>query len=185
MSKIIYINVISNIYIDIFYLNGKDLNMNIKLVTVGKIKEKYLKLGIDEFTKRLSKYCKLDIVELNDEKAPENLSEKEMNMIKDKEGRKILSHVKDTTYAIALAIDGKNLSSEELADKLSSLSIMGKSNVTFIIGGSLGLSDEVLNRADFKLSFSKMTFPHQLMRLILLEQVYRSFRIIKGEPYHK
>ncbi len=159
--------------------------MNIKLVTVGKIKEKYLKLGIDEFTKRLTKYCKLDIVELSDEKAPENLSEKEMLMIKDKEGKKILSYVKDTTYAIALAIDGKNLSSEELANKLSYLSVTGKSNVTFIIGGSLGLSDEVLNRADFKLSFSKMTFPHQLMRLILLEQVYRSFRIIKGEPYHK
>ncbi|MEJ8552776.1 23S rRNA (pseudouridine(1915)-N(3))-methyltransferase RlmH [Tepidibacter sp. Z1-5] len=159
--------------------------MNIKIVTVGKIKEKYLKLGIDEFSKRLTKYCKLDIVELNDEKAPENLSEKEMLMIKDKEGKKILSHVKDTTYAIALAIDGKNLSSEDLANKLNNLSIMGKSNVTFIIGGSLGLSDEVLKRADFKLSFSKMTFPHQLMRLILLEQVYRSFRIIKGEPYHK
>ncbi|OPJ55418.1 23S rRNA (pseudouridine(1915)-N(3))-methyltransferase RlmH [Alkalithermobacter paradoxus] len=159
--------------------------MNIKIVSVGKIKEKYLKLGIDEFSKRLSKYCKLEIVEIDDEKAPENLSDKEMEIIKDKEGKKILSHVKDNSYAIALAIDGKNLSSEELAKKLESLTIQGSSNVTFIIGGSLGLSNEVLERANFKLSFSKMTFPHQLMRLILLEQVYRSFRIIKGEPYHK
>ncbi|SHJ95952.1 23S rRNA (pseudouridine(1915)-N(3))-methyltransferase RlmH [Tepidibacter formicigenes] len=159
--------------------------MNIKIVSVGKIKEKYLKLGIDEFSKRLSKYCKLEIVELSDEKAPENLSKKEIEIIKEKEGKKILSHIKDNTYAIALAIEGKNLSSEELADKLNNLSIMGRSNITFVIGGSLGLSKEVLDRADFKLSFSKMTFPHQLMRLILLEQVYRSFRIIKGEPYHK
>ncbi len=159
--------------------------MNIKIISVGKIKEKYLKLGIEEFTKRLSKYCRLEIIELEDEKAPENLSEKEMENIKNKEGNKILSHVRDNTYAMALAIDGKNLSSEELADKLNNLSIMGSSNITLIIGGSLGLSKEVLDRADFKLSFSKMTFPHQLMRLIVLEQIYRSFRIIKGEPYHK
>lgn len=159
--------------------------MNIKIISVGKIKEKYLKLGIEEFLKRLSKYCKLEIIELEDEKAPENLSKKEMENIKNKEGNKILSNVKDNAYVIALAIDGKNLSSEELADKLNSLSIMGNSNITFIIGGSLGLSKDVLDRADFKLSFSKMTFPHQFMRLILLEQIYRSFRIIKGEPYHK
>lgn len=159
--------------------------MNIKIISVGKIKEKYLKLGIEEFTKRLSKYCKLEIIELEDEKAPENLSEKEMENIKNKEGNKILSNIKENAYVIALAIDGKNLSSEELADKLNNLSIMGTSNIVFIIGGSLGLSNGVLNRADFKLSFSKMTFPHQLMRLILLEQIYRSFRIIKGEPYHK
>ena len=159
--------------------------MRINIVCVGKIKEKYLKLGIDEFKKRLSKYCKLDIIELDDEKAPENLSDKEMEMIKDKEGKKILAKIKDTSYVIALAIDGKSLSSEELADTINKLGIRGVSNITFVIGGSLGLSDEVLSRADYKLSFSKMTFPHQLMRLILLEQVYRSYRINNGEPYHK
>ena len=159
--------------------------MRINIVWVGKIKEKYLKLGIDEFKKRLSKYCKLDIIELDDEKAPENLSDKEMEMIKDKEGKKILAKIKDTSYVIALAIDGKSLSSEELADTINKLGIRGISNITFVIGGSLGLSDEVLSRADYKLSFSKMTFPHQLMRLILLEQIYRSYRINNGEPYHK
>lgn len=159
--------------------------MNINIVCVGKIKEKYLKLGIDEFKKRLSKYCKLDIIELDDEKAPENLSDKEITIIKDKEGKKILSKVKANSYVIALAIDGKNISSEELADTMSKLAVRGNSNITFIIGGSLGLSDEVLSRADYKLSFSKMTFPHQLMRLVLLEQVYRAYRINNGEPYHK
>ena len=159
--------------------------MNINIVCVGKIKEKYLKLGIDEFKKRLSKYCKLDVIELDDEKAPENLSDKEMLMIKDKEGKKILSKVKANSYVIALAIDGKNISSEELADTMSKLAVRGSSHITFIIGGSLGLSDDVLSRADYKLSFSKMTFPHQLMRLILLEQVYRAYRINNGEPYHK
>ena len=150
-----------------------------------KIKEKYLKLGIDEFKKRLSKYCKLEIIELEDEKAPENLSDKEMLIIKEKEGKKILSKIKDNSYVIALAIDGKNLSSEELAQTINKLGVRGVSNITFVIGGSLGLSDEVLSRADYKLSFSKMTFPHQLMRLILLEQVYRAYRINNGEPYHK
>lgn len=159
--------------------------MRINIVCVGKIKEKYLKLGIDEFKKRLSKYCKLEIIELEDEKAPENLSDKEMLIIKEKEGKKILSKIKDNSYVIALAIDGKNLSSEELAQTINKLGVRGVSNITFIIGGSLGLSDEVLSRADYKLSFSKMTFPHQLMRLILLEQVYRAYRINNGEPYHK
>ena len=159
--------------------------MRINIVCVGKIKEKYLKLGIDEFKKRLSKYCKLEIIELEEEKAPENLSDKEMLIIKEKEGKKILSKIKDNSYVIALAIDGKNLSSEELAQTINKLGVRGVSNITFVIGGSLGLSDEVLSRADYKLSFSKMTFPHQLMRLILLEQVYRAYRINNGEPYHK
>ena len=159
--------------------------MNITVIGVGKIKEKYLKMGIDEFKKRLSKYCKLDIIELDDEKAPEKLSEKEMIMVKDKAGKKILSKIKDNSYVIALAIDGKNLSSEELADKMSDLTVRGNSSITFVIGGSLGLSDSVLDRADYKLSFSKMTFPHQMMRLILLEQIYRAFRINNNEPYHK
>ena len=159
--------------------------MRISIICVGKIKEKYLKLGIDEFTKRLSKYCKLEIIELDDEKAPENLSDKEMLMIKEKEGKKILSKIKDNAHVIALAIDGKNLSSEELAHNINNLGVRGISHIVFVIGGSLGLSDEVLKRANYKLSFSKMTFPHQLMRLILLEQVYRAYRINSGEPYHK
>lgn len=159
--------------------------MNIQIVSVGKIKEKYLKLGIEEFSKRLSKYCKLDIVELDDEKAPENLSDKLREQVKNKEGDKILSKIKQNSFVIALAIDGKNLSSEGLAEYISNLGVTGNSSITFVIGGSLGLSDDVLKRADYKLSFSKMTFPHQLMRLILLEQVYRAFRINNGEPYHK
>lgn len=159
--------------------------MRISIVCVGKIKEKYLKLGIDEFSKRLSKYCKLEVIELDDEKAPENLSDKEMLMIKDKEGKKILSKIKDNAHVIALAIDGKNLSSEELADTIGNLGVRGTSHIVFVIGGSLGLSNEVLRRANYKLSFSKMTFPHQLMRLILLEQIYRAYRINNGEPYHK
>ena len=159
--------------------------MNISVISVGKLKEKYLKLGIEEFSKRLSKYCKLDLIELEDEKCPENLSEKDMEIVKNKEGQRILSKIKNNSYVIALAIDGKKLSSEELADTISKLAVRGNSHITFIIGGSLGLSDEVLKRADYKLSFSKMTFPHQLMKLILLEQVYRAFRINNTEPYHK
>ena len=146
--------------------------MNITIISVGKLKEKYLKLGIEEFSKRLSKYCKLDMIELDDEKCPENLSDKDMEIVKNKEGQKILSKIKNNSYVIALAIDGKNLSSEALADTISKLTVRGISHITFIIGGSLGLADEVLKRADYKLSFSKMTFPHQLMKLILLEQVY-------------
>ncbi len=159
--------------------------MNITVISVGKLKEKYLKLGIEEFSKRLSKYCKLDMIELDDEKCPENLSDKDMEIVKTKEGNKILSKIKNNSYVIALAIDGKNLSSEELADTISKLAVRGNSHITFIIGGSLGLADEVLKRADYKLSFSKMTFPHQMMKLILLEQVYRAFRINNNEPYHK
>lgn len=159
--------------------------MNITVISVGKLKEKYLKLGIEEFSKRLSKYCKLDMIELDDEKCPENLSDKDMEIVKNKEGNKILSKIKHNSYVIALAIDGKNLSSEELASTISNLAVRGNSHITFVIGGSLGLSSEVLKRADYKLSFSKMTFPHQLMKLILLEQVYRAFRINNKEPYHK
>lgn len=159
--------------------------MNITVISVGKLKERYLKLGIEEFSKRLSKYCKLDMIELDDEKCPENLSDKDMEIVKNKEGSKILSKIKSNSYVIALAIDGKNLSSEELADTISKLAVRGNSHITFVIGGSLGLADEVLKRADYKLSFSKMTFPHQMMKLILLEQVYRAFRINNNEPYHK
>ncbi|MCY8402466.1 23S rRNA (pseudouridine(1915)-N(3))-methyltransferase RlmH [Bacillus sonorensis] len=159
--------------------------MNISIVAIGKLKEKYLKQGIDEYIKRLSAYAKVDIIELPDEKAPENLSEQDMKIVKDKEGERILSKISPDAHVIALAIEGKMKSSEELADNMDRLATYGKSKVTFVIGGSLGLSDAVLKRADQKLSFSRMTFPHQLMRLILLEQVYRAFRINRGEPYHK
>lgn len=159
--------------------------MNIDIISVGKLKEKYLKDGIEEYKKRLSRYCSINIIEVSDEKAPENISQKEEEIIKQKEGQGILKHIKDNIFVIALDIKGKMLSSEELATFLKERAVQGDSNLAFVIGGSLGLSKEVLDRADFKLSFSKMTFPHQLMRLILLEQVYRGFRIINGEPYHK
>lgn len=159
--------------------------MNISIITVGKLKEKYLKQGIEEYTKRLSSYSKIEIIEVPDEKAPEVLSEAEMIQVKEKEGERILAKVPSDAHVIALAIEGKQKSSEELAETLDKLATYGKSKVAFIIGGSLGLSSQVLKRADDKLSFSKMTFPHQLMRLILVEQVYRAFRINRGEPYHK
>lgn len=159
--------------------------MKITLITVGKIKEKYLKDAIAEYSKRLSKYCKLEIIEVADEKTPDNASEVVENAVRDKEGERILKYIKDDMYVITLEIAGKMLTSEELSEKLERLGIEGKSNVAFIIGGSIGLGKEVLKRSDYALSFSKMTFPHQLMRVILLEQIYRSYRIMNGEPYHK
>ncbi|PLR78279.1 23S rRNA (pseudouridine(1915)-N(3))-methyltransferase RlmH [Bacillus sp. V3-13] len=159
--------------------------MNISIVTVGKLKEKYLKQGIDEYLKRLTSYAKVEVIEVADEKAPEVLSSLEMEQVKQKEAERILAKISPDTYVIALAIEGKQKSSEELADTLDRLAIYGKRKIAFVIGGSLGLSDDVLKRADEKLSFSKMTFPHQLMRLILVEQIYRAFRINRGEPYHK
>ncbi|NLK42965.1 MAG: 23S rRNA (pseudouridine(1915)-N(3))-methyltransferase RlmH [Tissierellia bacterium] len=159
--------------------------MNISIIAVGKIKEKYIQEGIKEFSKRLSRYCSLEIIEVDDEKAPENLSKKEMDIVKSKEGDKILAKIPQNSFIISLEIKGKELSSEELSKKMEDLMIDGINHISFIIGGSLGLSDEVISRSNFKLSFSKMTFPHQLMRLILLEQIYRGFRIMKNEPYHK
>jgi 23S rRNA (pseudouridine1915-N3)-methyltransferase len=159
--------------------------MNISVITVGKIKEKYLRDAIEEYSKRLSRYCKLNIIEVQDEKTPDNASEKEEQIIKEKEGEAILRNIRDNMYVVALELRGKMLSSEELATFMKELGVRGDSNVAFIIGGSLGLSEAVLNRANYKLCFSKMTFPHQLMRVILLEQVYRGYRIIGGEPYHK
>jgi len=159
--------------------------MNIRIIAVGKIKEKYIQEGIKEYSKRLSRYCTLEVIEIDDEKAPENLSDKEMDIVKQKEGERILAKVPQNSFLISLVIEGKQLSSEELAEKIETLMIDGTSDICFVIGGSLGLSDEVVSRSNFKLSFSKMTFPHQLMRMILLEQVYRGWRIIKGEPYHK
>lgn len=159
--------------------------MKITLITVGKIKEKYFTDAIAEYAKRLSRYCKLDIVEVADEKTPDGASESLENQIKEKEGERILSKIPDGAYVIALAIEGKQLDSEELAEKMEKWNVNGVSHLVFIIGGSLGLTPKVLNRADFNLSFSKMTFPHQLMRVVLLEQIYRSFRIRNNEPYHK
>jgi len=159
--------------------------MNITIICVGKIKEKYLKSAIDEYTKRLSRYCKLNIIELGDERTPDNASVKEEILIKEKEGEAILKNIKDSMFAIALELKANMLSSEELSEYMRDLGIRGESNIAFIIGGSLGLSKPVLGRANYKLCFSKMTFPHQLFRVMLLEQVYRGFRIISGEPYHK
>ena len=159
--------------------------MNITLITVGKLKEKYLKDAVYEYSKRMGSYCKLEIIELPDEKIPDNPSVKEQEMVKEKEGQRILKCVKENSFVIALEIQGKMLDSNELAEKINMLGLTGKSNITFVIGGSLGLDESVLRRSDFSLSFSKMTFPHQLMRIILLEQIYRSFRIIHNEPYHK
>lgn len=159
--------------------------MQIKIVTVGKLKEKYLVMGINEYLKRLTAYAKVEIIEVSDEKTPDKASEADEEIIKTKEAERIERHIKDGTFLVPLVIEGKMLTSKDLADKLSSLALTGKSDVTFVIGGSLGLHQRIINRGDLLLSFSKMTFPHQLMRLILLEQVYRAFKIIRGEPYHK
>lgn len=159
--------------------------MQISIITVGKLKEKYLREGIEEYSKRLSAYCKLQLIEVSDEKAPEEMSAAEMEQVKRKEGERILAQIKQDQYVIALAIEGQMWSSEKLSAEMDKLALHGKSQIAFVIGGSLGLSDAVLKRADSLLSFSKMTFPHQLVRLMLLEQVYRGFRISRGEPYHK
>ena len=159
--------------------------MKIKLVTVGKLKEKYLIQGINEYLKRLNSYAKIEIIEVPDEKAPEKLSDAEMLQVKEKEGQRILGKINDNEYVFVLAINGKQLSSEEFSKEIEQLGISGKSNLTFVIGGSLGLSDSVLRRSNQQISFGRLTYPHQLMRLVLVEQIYRGFRIMKGEPYHK
>lgn len=159
--------------------------MNIKIISVGKLKENYLTAGISEYVKRLGGYAKIQLIEVADEKAPENLSESEMMQVKEKEGERILAKIKDQEYVYALAIEGKNPSSESFAKQLDQLAVRGKSQFVFVIGGSLGLSRAVMNRSNTQISFGKMTYPHQLMRLILVEQIYRAFRINKGEPYHK
>ncbi len=159
--------------------------MKITILCVGKIKEKYFSDAIAEYSKRLSRYCTLEIIEVQDEKTPDGAGEAIEKQIKEKEGERLLSKMKDGCYAIALAIKGKKLTSEGLAKKIEDLSTGGTGHIAFVIGGSLGLSDAVLSKCDMHLSFSDMTFPHQLMRVILLEQVYRAYRIISGEPYHK
>ena len=159
--------------------------MKVTILCVGKVKEKFYRDGIAEFVKRLSRYCKLEIIEVADEKTAEEASDTEIRIVKEKEGERLLKNIKDDAYVVCLCIDGKQLNSEELSEKIEKLGIQGTSHIYFVIGGSLGLADEVIKRANFKLSFSPMTFPHQLMRLILLEQIYRAYRIMNHEPYHK
>jgi len=159
--------------------------MKFQIITVGKLKEKYLRDGVAEYIKRLQRYASVEIIEVADEQTPDGASAAEEAQIKAREGQRIEKYIKQDTYLIALAIAGKQFTSEELADKIAQLGLAGHSHITMVIGGSLGLDAAILKRADLQLSFSKLTFPHQLMRLILVEQLYRSYRIIKGEPYHK
>jgi len=159
--------------------------MNIKIIGVGKLKEKYFTAGIAEYKKRLGKFANISLVEVPDEKAPESLSEAEMIQVKQAEGERILGKIKDKEWVIVLAIEGKQRSSEAFAKEIADLATYGHSDITFVIGGSLGLSPEVMQRANNTLSFGKLTLPHQLMRLVLIEQIYRAFMINAGSPYHK
>lgn len=159
--------------------------MNISIICIGKLKEKYWKDALSEYRKRLKNYCNLNIVELRETRLPANSGEADETFVKFSEGQEILSHIDKSMQVITLEVKGKKLSSEAFAKKIDDFAIAGKSNVAFVIGGSLGLSEEVSARANFKLSFSDMTFPHQMMRVVLLEQIYRSFKINRNEPYHK
>ncbi|MDR2940728.1 MAG: 23S rRNA (pseudouridine(1915)-N(3))-methyltransferase RlmH [Clostridiales bacterium] len=159
--------------------------MKVTILAVGKIKEKYFTLAIEEYVKRLQKFAKVNIIELNDEKAPENLSLSQTATIKKLEGRRVLKNIGPDGFVFALEISGAKYTSEGFAELISAKKLSGYSHFYFIIGGSLGLSKEVLDRADLKISFSDMTFPHQLMRVILLEQIYRAHKICANEPYHK
>lgn len=159
--------------------------MNITILCVGRLTEKFFEDAVEEYKKRLSKYVNFKIVEVKDEKTKENATIQEINLVKDKEGKRILEKINKNSYIVTLEINGKQKSSEEFAEFFKNAMVSGKSDITFIIGGSLGLSDEVLKVSDYALSFSKMTFPHQLMRVILSEQIYRAYRIINNEPYHK
>ncbi len=159
--------------------------MNIKIICVGKLKEKYLKMAQDEYLKRLGSYAKVEVIEIKDEDIKENFSESEVELAKEKEGAGILSKIKDRDIVFTLEIEGKQRTSEEFASELEDMMVHGNSDVAFVIGGSCGISKEVMARSDRKISFSKMTFPHQIIRINLLEQIYRAFKIIKNEPYHK
>lgn len=159
--------------------------MKITILCVGKIKEKFYRDAIAEYEKRLSRYCKLEVIEVADEKTPEGASETVELQIKEKEAERMEKYLREGAFVCALAIDGKQLDSVELSEKIERLGTSGTSHIIFLIGGSLGMADSLLKKADMKLSFSKMTFPHQLMRVILLEQIYRAYRIMNGEPYHK
>lgn len=159
--------------------------MKITLLTVGKIKEKFYRQAIEEFQKRLKRYCKLELIEVADEKTPDCPSARQLEQILRKEEERLNKYIQAQDYVVALVIEGQQLDSQQLSEKIQTLGLNGTSSITFVIGGSLGLSNELKKRADYCLSFSKMTFPHQLMRVILLEQIYRSFRIAEGAPYHK
>lgn len=159
--------------------------MKITVVAVGKLKEKYLKEGINEYSKRLSRFCELQVIEVDDEQAPDNLSVSQEKQVKKREAERIMKKVKEESTLIVLDLKGKKLNSEEFSDKLNSFFISGKSHLTFVIGGSLGLDEELIQKADFRLCLSNMTFPHQLARLILLEQIFRAFKILNNETYHK
>ena len=159
--------------------------MNITVISVGKIKEKYFTAAIDEYSKRLSRFAKLNIIEVADEKTPDHASEVVEKSIRDKEGERLMRYIRDDDYVITLEIGGKMLDSVAFSRQLGNLGIQGQSHICFVIGGSIGLGDVLLKRSNYALSFSKMTFPHQLMRVILLEQIYRSYRIMTNQPYHK
>lgn len=159
--------------------------MNIKIICVGKLKEKYLKMAQDEYLKRLGSYAKVEVIEIKDEDIKENFSESEVELAKEKEGAGILSKIKDRDLVFTLEIEGKQRTSEEFASEIEDMMVHGNSDVAFVIGGSCGISKDVMARSDRKISFSKMTFPHQIIRINLLEQIYRAFKIIKNEPYHK
>lgn len=159
--------------------------LHINIICIGKIKESFFRDSIDEYSKRISKYCSLHIVELPDEKIPNNASDKELLLVKEKEGHNILNSIKKDSYTICLDLKGKQFTSEEFSNKIEDISLNTNSSITFVIGGSLGISSSVLSTANELISFSKMTFPHQLFRIILLEQIYRAFKIIKNETYHK
>jgi len=159
--------------------------MKITILTVGKIKEKYWREAIAEYSKRLSRYCKLKILEVSDEKTVEQASKAMEEAMLEKEGERLLKLVKEDAYVITLEIKGRQLDSEAFGEKIEQLGVKGISHIQFVIGGSIGLSKKVREQSDFALSFSPMTFPHQLMRVVLLEQIYRGFRVVRGEPYHK
>ena len=159
--------------------------MRITVLTVGKIKEKYFADAVREYSKRLSRYCKLEIIEVADEKTPDHASGHEEDLIRAREGERLRKYIKEGAYVISLAIQGQQLSSEEFSEKLERLGVQGESHILFIIGGSIGIDKGILMESRELISFSKMTFPHQLMRVVLLEQIYRGYRIMKGEPYHK
>ena len=159
--------------------------MKITILCVGKIKEKYLSAGIAEYVKRLSRYCKLTFCQVPDEKTPDNASENAEEMIRQKEAERLLKYIREDAYLITLEIGGKQLTSEEFSEKIEKLGIQGTSHIIFVIGGSIGIGKAVLEKSDYALSFSKMTFPHQLIRIFLLEQIYRAFKIANNETYHK
>lgn len=159
--------------------------IHINIICIGKLKEKYLQDALSEYSKRLSKYCNLDIIELPDEKLPANLNNSIINQIKEKESNNIISHIGKSSYTIALDLNGKQYSSEDFSKKIDNISLNTSSSITFIIGGTLGLSEKILNSCNELICFSKMTFPHQLIRVFLLEQIFRSFKILNNETYHR